>query len=413
MPSLTEKLKSMGVHLGTQEPAAPKKNNNIPIEKVVPGHYETTEFGDIFISENHFSLDHYHGNVKLNPDYDPIRIFEWAKIFDPSRQTFQNAIFIDTETTGLAGGTGTFAFMTGLGYFTEGGFHLAQLFMRDPSEEKAMLAYLEKILAGFSIIISFNGKSFDIPILKTRFELNQLPNPFASYSHIDVLHLARKIWRLRLPNRSLKELETQILKLKRTEEEIPGWLVPQLYVDYLHSQDASPLKGVFYHNGMDVVSLAALYKHLAEFIEDPLSFEFSESLDLVALANLYEDFDHIDDAVSLYDASLNAGIPEEFIASTLSRFGHLFRQRKDWNRAIQVWEKAVEHGHLTSAIDLAKAFEHQLFDFETAKLWTGKCIEMVELSFLRKFEKRELNKQLEKRLKRLNQKINDSKQTSR
>ena len=412
MPSLTEKLKSMGVHLGAQEPPAPKKSKNTPIEKVVPGHYEVTEFGEIFLSENHFPLDHHHGNVKLNSDYNPIRIFEWAKIADSSHYSPQTAVFIDTETTGLAGGTGTFAFMIGLGYFTNGEFHLSQLFMRDPSEEKAMLVYLEKILAGFSTIISFNGKSFDVPILKTRFELNQLPNPFTNYSHIDVLHLARRIWKLRLSTRSLKELETQILNLERTEEEIPGWLVPQLYVDYLHSQDASPLKGVFYHNGMDVVSLAALYKYLAEFIGDPLSFEFSESLDLVALANLFEEFNHIDDAVSLYDASLDAGLPDEFIASTLSRFGHLFRQRKDWNRAIQVWEKAVEHGHLSSAIDLAKAFEHQIFDFKAAKLWTEKCIEMIDFSTLRKFEKRELNKELEKRLKRLNQRINNSNQNS-
>lgn len=406
MPSLADKLKSMGVRLGTGQISKPLKSKGVPIEDVVKGDYEETEFGEIFISTSRFPFEHRHGIMDLNPDYDPRHIFEWAKISESSSRSPSQVIFIDTETTGLAGGTGTFAFMAGIGFFEEDGFQLRQIFMRDPGEEKAMLAYIESILARFSLIVSFNGKGFDVPILKTRFELNLFPDPFLEHSHVDVLHLARRIWKMRLPNRSLKELETQILGFERTEEEIPRWLVPQLYVDYLHSQDARSLKGVFYHNAMDIVSLAALYKHLAIFTQNPLSLERKKSLDMAALARLYEDFDHIDEAVELYNASLDAGLPDEHIVSTLSRFGHLFRQQKKWSEAIRVWEKAVDHGHIPSAIDLAKAYEHHLSQFENAKMWTIKCQQMVELSTLRKFEKRKLSKELEKRIERLNRKIN-------
>lgn len=408
MPSLADKLKSMGVHFGTGDISKPLIIRSIPIENVVQGNYEETEFGEIFISASLFPLDHPHGNVNLNANFDPVRIFEWAKIRGSLKHSPLSAVFIDTETTGLAGGTGTFAFMAGMGFFDEDGFQLRQVFMRDPGEEKAMLVYIEKLLARFSLIVSFNGKGFDIPILKTRFNLNLMPDPFSDHAHVDVLHLARRIWKMRLPNRSLKELETQILDFERTGEDIPGWLVPQLYVDYLRSQDANPLKGVFYHNAMDIVSLAALYKHLAEFMQDPLTFESRKSLDMVALAKLYKEFDHIEEAVDLYSAGIDAGLPNDYIAVTLSQFGHLFRQRKNWPEAIRVWEKAVDHGHIPSAIELAKVYEHRLTQYDKAKIWTRKCQQMVELSDLRKFEKHKLNKELEKRLDRLNQKINHS-----
>jgi tetratricopeptide (TPR) repeat protein len=343
--------------------------------------------------------------MDLRPDYDPDRIFEWARIPKSSSRSPLSEIFIDTETSGLAGGTGTFAFMVGIGNFNENNFRLTQIFIRDPGEEKALLAYLEKFLARFSILISFNGKSFDVPILKTRYGLNQFPDPFVNYSHIDVLHLARRIWKPRLPNRSLKELESQILDFVRTEEEIPGWLVPQLYIDYLRSQDASPLKGVFYHNGMDVISLAVLYKYLAKFIHSPTSFDHQDSLDLASLARFYEDHDHIEEAANLYVASIDAGLPEDHVASTLSRYGHILKERNNIKGAIAIWEKAVLYGHINSAIDLAKVNEHQLRNNSNAKTWTEKSLDMVENSSLRKYQKRELKKELKRRLARLDQKI--------
>lgn len=410
MPSLSDKLKSMGVRLGIGDTKPKAIGKSIPIDKIIPGKYESTEFGDIFVYENFYPLDHIHGNLNLAVDFDPERIFEWAKIQNGVLKNPPDEIFLDTETTGLAGGTGTFAFMVGVGRFTETGFQTSQLFMRDPGDEKAMLAYLEKYIAGHALLVSFNGKSFDIPILKTRYELNLIPNPFTQFGHIDVLHLARKIWRMRLENRSLKDLENHILEFQRAEEEIPGWLVPQLYVDYLHSQDATPLKGVFYHNEMDVVSLAVLYKHLAKFMSDPFSLEKLEGLDVVALAKLDEEFGRFEDALHLYQSGIEAGLPDMHYASTFSRYGHIFRQQQNWQMAIQAWEKAVEYGHIESAIDLAKTYEHKMVDLSTAQMWTIKCIQMVEHSTLRKYQKRELSQQLEKRLKRINLKITSLKE---
>jgi len=276
--------------------------------------------------------------------------------------------------------------------------------MRDPSDEKAMLAKLETILAGYSMLVSFNGKAFDIPILKTRYGINQMPDPFKGFDHIDILQLARRIWKYRLPNRSLKVLENEILELERTEEEIPGWLVPQLYTDYLTSQDASPLKGVFYHNAMDVVSLAGLFEHLASFLNDPFSIDLPDNVDLMALASLYENFGEVDDAARLYEICIDRGLPEEFAIKSLARFANL-TAKGEWKKAIQCWEKAAENGHWESALDLAKVYEHHLKDYPRALFWTNKYQELIATADLRKSEKRVLSKETDKRTSRLKKKI--------
>lgn len=404
MTSLSDKLKSMGVQLGMKSPKPKVENAQIPIDKVVNGRYEATEFGDLFVHDNLLPFEHFHGNLDFSTDFNPARIFEWARI---NRDTHSpiDEIFLDTETTGLAGGTGTFAFMVGVGRFTENGFLTTQLFMRDPGDEKAMLAYLEMLLAKHPLLISFNGKSFDVPILKTRFELNLFPSPFGTQLHVDVLHLARRIWKLRLENRSLKDLENKILEFNRAEEEIPGWLVPQMYVDYLRSGDATPLKGVFYHNEMDIVSLAALYKHLSQFMIDPLSLQKTEGLDIVSLAKVFEDLNHFEEALELYRSGIDAGLPEQFYASTFSRYGHIFRQHQNWLKAVEAWGQAAAHGHIESAIDMAKTFEHRIKDLQSAKDWSLKAMAMVDASDLHRYQKKDFMKELEKRLKRLEGKI--------
>jgi uncharacterized protein len=150
-------------------------------------------------------------------------------------------------------------------------FRLIQLFMRDPGQEQALLASLARILAPFKVIVTFNGRGFDVPLMKARHVMNGIPHPFDNLEHIDLLPVARKLWRNRLPSRALKSLEVDILQLPRTAEEVPGYLIPEMYFDYLRSGDARPLSGIFYHNGMDILSLAALFNFVNDLLVDPLS----------------------------------------------------------------------------------------------------------------------------------------------
>jgi len=127
-------------------------------------------------------------------------------------------VFLDTETTGLAGGTGTFAFLIGLDASMAMISKLSQYFMRDPAEESALLAAVAEFIHPCQALVTFNGKSFDVPLLNTRYTLQAISSPFANLSHVDLLPLARRLWRDRLPSRALGYLETSILGAKRTKK---------------------------------------------------------------------------------------------------------------------------------------------------------------------------------------------------
>ena len=176
--------------------------------------------------------------------------------------------FLDTETSGLSGGTGTYAFLVGIARFVDGQLVLRQFFMRDPAEEPAMLEAVAQFLAPAQALVTFNGKAFDAPLLTTRYRLHRIPIPYEGYAHLDLLPLARRLWRDRLESRALKYLEQHVLGMTRSSEEVPGYEIPWLYFDYLKSGDARPLAGVFYHNAMDVVAMAALLAHVNEVMRE-------------------------------------------------------------------------------------------------------------------------------------------------
>jgi uncharacterized protein YprB with RNaseH-like and TPR domain len=191
----------------------------------------------------------------------PLELFKAGKFLpDPER-----LVFLDTETTGLAGGTGTCAFLIGLGTVEGTGFAVRQFFLRDYVEEKAALEALAAALAGCEGLVTFNGKAFDVPLLETRYTLSRLPSPFSRLLHLDMLHPARKLWKLRLESCKLTHLERHVLGIER-EGDVPGSDIPGIYFDYLRTGDARGLQPVFYHNALDIITLAALAVEMADFI---------------------------------------------------------------------------------------------------------------------------------------------------
>ncbi|PIZ25697.1 MAG: hypothetical protein COY47_04525, partial [Chloroflexi bacterium CG_4_10_14_0_8_um_filter_57_5] len=266
--SLAEKLKSLGVKIGASDllPAQPKPKMGVPIEEVMDGRWIATRRGEAFVFEQTFPADYRHGNAPLCPPEGhslspaplpprspaPLHtLAQWANDSRLADLPLEAFAFLDAETSGLSGGTGTYAFMVGAGRFEAGTFHLAQFFMRDPSEEPALLEALADYLAPAQALVTYNGKAFDVPLLVTRYSLHSIPIPFKDYSHIDLLPLARRLWRDRLPSRSLKYIEENVLGAPRTSQEVPGYEIPYLYFDYLRTGDARPLASVFYHNAMD------------------------------------------------------------------------------------------------------------------------------------------------------------------
>jgi len=413
MESFSDKLKALGIHPvagdAVRRPGAPDREHDeaqssgarFPIESVVQGVELNTAFGTTFISEQIFPEDHQQGSVALNAKVSPTILAQWAKVPNVFAGGLAHVAFLDTETSGLAGGTGTYAFLVGIGFRIGNGFKLVQIFMRDPGQEPALLAAITQVLEPFDTIVTFNGRSFDVPLLKTRHVLNGFTSPFANLHHVDLLPLARRIWRNRLPSRALSSLENDILGLQRTREEVPGWMIPGIYFDYLRTGDARPLEGVFYHNAMDIVSLAALFNYMADMLEAPLGNPVLPGLDLVALARLYEELEDFETAILLYERGLDQGLPKEFFIQTLERFAQLYRRQEKWENAIDLWKKAAGHKYLEAHIELAKYYEHQQRDYDQAILWTNVAIGLVLETETNPFIRKSLSNDLQKRLNRL------------
>jgi len=407
MTNLSDKLKSLGVKVGAKDLAPPQARNTYPIEQVLSGRLLESSAGEAYIVETVYPPDHLHGHTGLIISASLAAIAEWAderRILSYPPSSFY---FLDCETTGLAGGTGTYAFLVGIGCFTDDGFRLTQFFMRDLTEEPAQLLALEEFLAPCRVLVTFNGKAFDIPLLTTRYIVQGWHSPLASVAQLDLLHLARRLWRERFPSRTLGTLETHILGARRTLEDIPGWMIPQMYFDYLHSGDARPLTNVFYHNSMDVLALAALLNHATHLLEDPLHGTVEHYLDQYAIGRLFEDLGRWDEAVELYRRSLDdeakydPAVRDKLIEDILRRLSFLHKRRGELSMAVDLWKQAAQRQHLYAYIELAKYYEHDQRDYNEAIHWTQSALELVSAPGLARFERLQWQPDLDHRLARL------------
>ena len=380
MPTLSDKLKSLGVQVGARDLPPPRPRHAHAIESVVPGRLHATAFGDAFIVETTYPPEYRHGSASLQVTASLKTIADWAREERIAACAPNGFVFLDTETTGLAGGTGTFAFLVGIGRYDDSTFRLTQFFLRDPIEEPAMLAALTELLQPLDALVTFNGKAFDVPLLNARYITNRSDTPFARVPHLDLLPLARRLWRERLESRALKSLETHILGAERTDEDIPGFLIPQMYFDYLRSGDARPLKRVLYHNAMDVVAMAALLSHVAQLLADPVEFAAEHGLDMVSIGKLFEDLGRLDDAARIYARGLELDLPEESFRQTTRRLAVVHRRRGEMSAALALWRDAAGNRQIYAYVELAKYYEHKARDYTEAAQWTRAALAIVNES---------------------------------
>lgn len=406
MDSISDRLKALGVQLGTANISAPKQPKQVGfgIESVVDGVDYATIYGSAFVTRKLYPTEYQHGVIHIANRPNLQAMSEWGKAAILNLSPDQ-IVFLDTETSGLAGGTGTYVFLVGLGYLSESGFQLIQVFLRDPSQEAAFLATLLECLDPFKAVVTFNGKTFDLPMLNTRLTLNGMTSPFVQFDHLDMLQLSRRLWRDRLASRALGDLEKEILHFYRDLDEVPGYLIPEYYFNYLRTGDARPLGGVFYHNALDIVSLAALFNHLSGVLAAPTEQDIP-SLDIVAVARLFEDMGRYEDAAILFERGLNQGLPEEFFVKTIQRFAMLRRKQSQWENAVVLYEKAFDHGDYTSLVEIEKYFEHTLRDPLQALDWVIRGLDQLEQSSLPGYLYRNWKLELEHRQERLERKIN-------
>lgn len=403
---LSSKLKSLGVTKGSSQSAAKPPRRGPPVDQVMNGEVWDTPHGEAFVVVRRFPTHHKMGSTPLWWDKSLNILAAWAKEPRISNLSHGDFTFLDTETSGL-GGVGTYTFMIGAGRFIDDEFVLAQFFLREPGEEPAQLAAFEQFLAPTKALVSFNGKSFDVPMLNNRFQTHNWPSPVANMYQVDLLHLARKLWRIRLPSRRLGDLEVDILGMQRTGEDIPGWLVPKYYLDYLRYGDARPLTGIFYHNEIDILSMASLLTHITDLLHEPL-FAVEEDLDLFSIARIHEDLDNLETAIDLYDACLDRSLPEETRLETIQRLSFIHKRRNDLDKAITHWETAAESRAIYAYEELAKTYEHTLKDLDKAIYWTTQALEVIQNPSFPRVEKLLWEDSLAHRLSRLIRKNSSS-----
>jgi uncharacterized protein YprB with RNaseH-like and TPR domain len=282
-------------------------------------------------------------------------------------------LFLDTETTGLAGGTGTYAFLVGLGWWDAGGLQVEQFFMRDFAEEHSLLHEVAARLAERPVLFTFNGKSFDWPLLENRFAMTRaIPTPRLA-AHLDLLHPARALWKLRLGSVRLIELERHVLDAPRLgwhrDDDVASALIPQYYFDYLRGGSPAPLAGVVRHNQMDLRGLAALFGKINALLgkEDCETGDI-DSLDLFGLSRFLNRRGESRRAHSACAQALDLGLPAEFSARARRDLALLAGRRGEHEQAAALWHELAadpQHGVLACE-QLAIHFERRAKDLAKA-----------------------------------------------
>lgn len=287
----------------------------------------------------------------------------------PANATPEDILFLDTETTGLSGGVGTIAFQIGIGYFTQDAFVVEQLMMHDYHEEAQMLQILASRMKRYSILCTFNGRTFDVPLLKSRFLMNRMKDDCFPATHADALFPSRRLWKLRLKQCSLANLEEKLLGVVR-DDDLPGALVPQTFFQYLKDGDFTPLLRVIDHNKQDIVSLAQLFYFLCKQHDRPEDIDQVE--DLLSLAKAAEKQGNLQKATKCYRLCAHGSTRADAyraLASSQKRQGHA-------DAAIKLYQAMVKRGddpiHAFEA--LAKLYEHQRKDPEQALHYTRQAL---------------------------------------
>jgi uncharacterized protein YprB with RNaseH-like and TPR domain len=401
---LRRRLRELGVVKGMRELATPAPRRRVAIESLVPGRFHTTSHGQCFVAEATYPLEHLHGDLPLSTFLDlPAEIVAQVPQYGALAGVDRRRVcFLDTETTGLSGGTGTMAFVIGLGFFVENGFQVLQYFLRDPGDEPAMIEALAERLPAFEALVSFNGRTFDVPIIENRFILARTPPPTTDLPHLDLLHPARRLWHYHLPSCALGTLERAVLGVLREQDDVPSGVIPTLYRDYLRTGDAREMQRVLYHNAVDILSLVTLATRLCRAFAAPWSGteeERDERMsggELFGLGRWYAAENRPAEAERAYRAALRSldkgrdkprpgqapgtdHVPD-LRARVLRTLGHLLKRTGRRSEAFAYWQQlALENvDDVLAHVELAKYFEWHVGDLSLAAGWTQAAIARVE-----------------------------------
>jgi uncharacterized protein YprB with RNaseH-like and TPR domain len=375
------------------EPAAARPAVRRParhaIEELLSGEVVRTARGAHFETERVWERHRRHGSVDISdladlpedllqplsagaiPDAPPCK---WA--------------FLDTETTGLA--AGACAFLIGVGSVDATGFRLRQFFLRDYADEPSLLTRLAEYLAQFDVLITYNGKAFDQPLLEGRYRVARALHPFDRLPHLDLLFGARRLWKLRLESCRLVDLENQILGVER-EGDLPGEMIPYCYLEFLRTRQAFELIPIFHHNAIDILSLACLTAIVPFAFRSPDSVKVRHGSDLIGLARWLLGTGRHEESLALFCRALAMGLPDQLLFRTQWDIAALERRcgRADASLARLTDLADARNPYRVRALgELAKHYEHNERSYARALEMTRAALAYEDSPELRRREER-------------------------
>jgi uncharacterized protein YprB with RNaseH-like and TPR domain len=379
---LAARLRRLGVGKGSGALKPPEQRRGAKkIESLIPGKLLAAAGRTCFLAEQRYPQDTLHGSRPLDAllNASPQVAADLAGEPSLAELSFHDLLFLDTETTGLSAGSGTIAFLVGIGYFESAEFCVRQYFLRNPDDEPAMLADLAEQVEKRPGVVSFNGRSFDLPLLESRYILNRRPPPFVDSPHLDLLPPSRRLWRDALDSCRLIALEEQVLAVQRDQADVPGGLIPIIYRDYLRTGNGIEMPRIFYHNQVDVLSMVSLTGTLCRAFADPAS-ELRRGQEWLSLGKWYEALGLTVRAESAYRQAVQSDLPADAFQTGLHRLGWLLKRAGRRDDADQVWQQlaAVEMDDVRGHVELAKSCEWHRKDPAGAAEWTRRALTLVD-----------------------------------
>ncbi len=368
-------------------------------EEALPGEVVETAFGRHFETERLYAAHRHHGSADIGAlselPADLLGTISGGTIAAAGPEEWA---FLDTETTGLGGGSahgsGTCAFLIGVGRIEREGFRVRQFFMRDLGEESSLLDAVSRHLEPFRVMITYNGKAFDQPLLESRYRWHRARPPFARLGHLDLLHGARRLWKLRFESCRLVDLESQVLGVER-DGDIPGALIPYVYFEYLRTGLLTRLLPVFEHNAIDILTLACLTGIVPEAFNDPASRKLRHASEMAGLARWLRAAGDLEGARHLLRSAIHvpqgAHLRDELLFQALWDLSQLERKLEARDAALEIWENlasGLNPFRVRAIEELAKHYEHRAKDRQKALEWTRAARELEDSAELERREVR-------------------------
>lgn len=370
----------------TGPPSAPERSpqteEEFMLARMLGATVERTKFG------SHLSVRHWHPTPEFcAPSAGVVELLQAATVrksvtrragpdsgdgINPLLHDPERWLFLDTETTGISGGTGTYAFLIGIAWWDAGGLQVEQLLMRDFSEEHSVLDELARRIAERPVLVTFNGRTFDWPLLENRYLMTRrIPVPKLA-AHLDLLHPARAVWKLRLGCVKLMELERHVLDAERLgwnrADDVPSNMIPQIYFDFLRGRSVAPIAGVVRHNRNDLRGLAALFGKLNEFLGNGEYGEDADGLDLFGLSRYLQRRGRTALAESAYAEARERGLPIAMDERARWELAKMAKRQGDHEKAARMWEELSRDDDWKAAAcaELALFHERRRKDLPTA-----------------------------------------------